>query len=192
MHIFLTVSRRLWRYYLLCIILSCIQDVCINSYMNWSQRRHILLLLHLSGTLLIWPDSITVLQCSKVSDVFMHSWLSMLTISLIFMCWIFHVCNIVLHFIVLHSHILSIPVKTGSPFPRNRTKPDETWRNRAIIVVKYVTINCYKKLLALLYSTIVIGPDFHRASGGQTGEWALMQEEQMGPQLTPRKISLNR
>jgi len=29
-------------------------------------------------------------------------------------------------------------------------------------------------------------------SGGQTGEWALVQEEQMGPLLTPGKISLNR
>jgi len=29
------------------------------------------------------------------------------------------------------------------------------------------------------------------ASGGQTGEWALVQEEQMGPLLTPGKISLN-
>jgi len=28
-------------------------------------------------------------------------------------------------------------------------------------------------------------------SGGQTGEWALVQEEQMGPLLTPGKISLN-
>ena len=25
-------------------------------------------------------------------------------------------------------------------------------------------------------------------SGGQTGEWALVQEEQMGPLLTPEKI----
>ena len=29
-------------------------------------------------------------------------------------------------------------------------------------------------------------------SGGQTGERALVQEEQMGPLLTPGKISLNR
>jgi len=29
-------------------------------------------------------------------------------------------------------------------------------------------------------------------SGGQTGEWALVQEEQMGPLLTLGKISLNR
>jgi len=29
-------------------------------------------------------------------------------------------------------------------------------------------------------------------SGGQTGEWALVQEEQMGPLLTPGKISLSR
>ena len=27
----------------------------------------------------------------------------------------------------------------GCPFPRNRTKPNETWRNRAIIIVKCVT-----------------------------------------------------
>ena len=32
----------------------------------------------------------------------------------------------------------------------------------------------------------------YRASGGQTGEWALVQEEQMGPLLTPEKNSLNR
>ena len=30
------------------------------------------------------------------------------------------------------------------------------------------------------------------SSGGQTGEWALVQEEQMGPLLIPGKISLNR
>jgi len=30
------------------------------------------------------------------------------------------------------------------------------------------------------------------ASGGQTGERALVEEEQMGPLLTPGKISLNR
>jgi len=36
-------------------------------------------------------------------------------------------------------------------------------QNRAIVFVKRVTINCYKKLLALLYSIIFIGPDFHRA-----------------------------
>ena len=29
-------------------------------------------------------------------------------------------------------------------------------------------------------------------SGGQTGEWALVQEEQMGPLLTPGKLSLPR
>jgi len=29
-------------------------------------------------------------------------------------------------------------------------------------------------------------------SGGQTGEWAPVQEEQMGPLLTLGKISLNR
>jgi len=34
--------------------------------------------------------------------------------------------------------------------------------------------------------------DTRGISGGQTGEWALVQEEQMGPLLTPGKISLNR
>ena len=37
---------------------------------------------------------------------------------------------------------------------------------------------------SMLYTVVV--------SGGQTGEWALVQEEQMGPLLTPGKISLNR
>jgi len=36
--------------------------------------------------------------------------------------------------------------------------------------------------------TIIMLP----SSGGQTGEWAVVQEEQMGPLLTPGKISLNR
>jgi len=31
-----------------------------------------------------------------------------------------------------------------------------------------------------------------KCSGGQTGEWALVQEEQMGPLLTLGKILLNR
>jgi len=34
--------------------------------------------------------------------------------------------------------------------------------------------------------------DYADISGGQTGEWALVQEEQMCPLLTPGKISLNR
>jgi len=56
----------------------------------------------------------------------------------------------------------------------NPPKPSElaqTKQNRTIVVVKCVTINCYTKLLALLYSTIFIGPEFHRQW------WRLAQEK---------------
>ena len=44
-----------------------------------------------------------------------------------------------------------------------------------------------------MYVTLrYVSGTLYSTSGGQTGEWALVQEEQMGPLLTLGKISLNR
>jgi len=50
---------------------------------------------------------------------------------------------------------------------------------------KSLSKSCFRRPPPLLFRTTPL-------SGGQTGEWALVQEEQMGPLLTPGKISLNR
>jgi len=100
---------------------------------------------------------------SVIADIILPSVLPSMSAVLSLICSAHYIRAKVLLFIHSNHALLDTGLTTGSPFPRNRTKPDETDRNRVIIVVIYVTINCYKKLLALLYSIIFIGPDFQRA-----------------------------
>ena len=72
--------------------------------------------------------------------------------------------------------------------PANFSKVNFNYKTQKITIHVNAYPKCTKKYIEVNEWALRVAG----TSGSQTGEWALVQEEQMGPLLTAGKISLNR